>query len=298
MNELTNNCHKIRLSVVIVAYYSRTHMVDCIRSVLKYNDLDDDALEVIVVENSPADEAEAMGLLLHENFGQSIRLLINEGNRGYGSGNNMGIKNSSGSIVAVMNPDIRITGPLFAYVETFFRNNQRAATIGFKQKGNRDISFYLNPELYFPILRSIVEVLFNRFNFYLQPYFYLSGAFMFFDKSKFVAAGGYDEATFLYYEEPDLIHRFRRLGFSSHFCARYSYRHLIDDRIGFSAGSFRILLSSLRHYLKKFGFAEGPVIARMRMEYKLKRTIARLLGRTELFNLMTETLAIVDESRN
>lgn len=121
---------------------------------------------------------------------------------------------------------------------------------------------------------------------------------MLFDKSKFEVAGGYDESIFLYYEEPDLIRRLRMLGYSAVFSARYSYQHLIDERIGFSVGSFRIILISLGYYLNKFGFSEKPVITRMRMEYKLKRTIARLLGRKELFRLMNETLAIVDESRN
>lgn len=298
MEHSTHDHNPVKLSVIIVAYYSRELIDDCIRSVWQYNDLGPEELEILVVENSPEEEANAMREYLNENYGKGVRLLVNDGNRGYGSGNNLGISNSQGSIVAVMNPDIRLTEPLFGDALARFGADTELGVLGYKQKGNRDISFYLNPELYFPVFRTVVEIATNRLNIYLQKYFYLSGAFMLFNKEKFTAAGSYDESIFLYFEEPDIIRRMHALNYRVQYCKQKSYMHLIDGRIGFSVRAFRVLISSLRYYLNKHGFKEDWVIKRMRMEYKLKRTIARLTGRTELFKLMNETIAVVDESRN
>lgn len=40
----------MELSVIIVSYYSREMMRECLQSIFDFNDLPDDELEVIVVE--------------------------------------------------------------------------------------------------------------------------------------------------------------------------------------------------------------------------------------------------------
>ena len=288
----------MKLSVIIVTYLSQDLIGDCISSVFRFNDLDEDELEVIVVENSPLREATAMAAYLEERFGGKVTVLVNDSNRGYGHGNNLGISYATGDIVAVMNPDVRLVEPLFGRALEAFQHHKRLGALGFKQLGNRDISYFLNPEYYFPVLRTIAERLTNKLNVYFSRYFFLSGAFIFFDRKKFDAVGGFDDGMFLYYEEPDIIKRLLGGGFKVYYSSKASYHHMIDDRLGFSPSAFRCLLTSLQYYFTKYGIDSRKVFARMRSEYRLKRYVARLMGRTELESLMNETISIVNENRD
>lgn len=286
----------MKLSIIIVAYYSRKLIGDCLQSVFTYNDLPDGELEVMVVENSPAGEAAAMQAFLEEHFGSKVRFIRNSFNRGYGSGNNEGIRQATGRVVAVMNPDIRLHEPLFGRAIARFEANPDVAMLGFRQLGNQNISFYLNPELYFPVLRSLAEQLTNRMKRFFPRYFFLSGAFLFFDRQKFWAAGGFDEHIFLYMEESDISRRIQHQGYSIQFLPECSYLHLIDDRIGFSADAYRHLLTSLSYYCRKYNFNERKVRKRMLMEVRLKKWVASLLHRAELAAVMERTAEVLLES--
>ncbi len=283
----------MELSVIIVSYYSREMMRECVQSIFDFNDLPDDELEVIVVENSPLDEALAMRELLVQFAGKPVKFIRNDCNRGYGGGNNAGIKQASGKVVAVMNPDIRLHKPLFKRAVEEFKSKNTLAMLGFKQIGNQSISYYLNPEFYFPLLRSFVERVANRMNRFNSRYFFLSGAFVFFDRQKFWDAGGFDEAIFLYMEEADISHRIRERAYSIQFIAGYSYLHLIDERVGFTAKAYRHLLDSLSYYCEKYNFNERKIRNRMLFEHRFKKKVARLLGRVELEAVMNSNIEVL-----
>jgi GT2 family glycosyltransferase len=286
----------MKLSVVIVTYLSQELIGDCLNSIFRHNDLAEDELEVIVVENSPTLAAEAMAAYLGERFKDRVKVIVNSGNLGYGSGNNLGIKHATGDIVAVMNPDVRLSEPLFKHAVYSFQNHSRLAILGYKQLGNRDLSFYLNPEFRIPVLHTIAERLTNRWNLFLQSWFYLSGAFVFFDKAKFLAVGGYDEKIFLYIEEADITHRLKRAGYRMYYNSSISYHHMIDNRIGFSPEAFKIRMESLKYYFEKYGFNKQKMFRRMLRELKLKRMFASLFRREQQLELLENSIKVMHEN--
>ncbi len=286
----------MKLSVIIVTYLSQELIGDCLNSIFRHNDLPDEELEVIVVENSPAREAKAMAAYIYDRFQDRVKVIVNSGNLGYGSGNNLGIMHSSGDVVAVMNPDVRLSEPLFKHALNTFQQHPRLSLLGYKQLGNRDLSFYLNPEFRIPVLHTIAERLTNKWNLFLQSCFYLSGAFVFFDKTKFLAVGGYDETIFLYIEEADITQRLKKAGYHMYYNSSISYHHLIDNRIGFSPEAYKIRMESLKYYFEKYGFNKQKMFSRMLRELKLKCWVAKLFGRDQQIELLDKTIKVMYEN--
>lgn len=288
----------MKVSVVIVTYLSDDLIADCIDSVFRFNDLEEGDLEVIVVENSPSREATAMAAYLESRYSGKIQVVINHDNLGYGAGNNIGIAHATGDIVVVMNPDVRMSEPLFKKATETFLQHPQLALMGFRQLGNRNLSYYLYPELRFPVFQTLAERISNRLKIFIPSWFYLSGAFMFFDRKKFLSTGGFDEAIFLYVEEADISRRLVNAGYKMHFEKGLSYFHIIDNRIGYSPESYSVLLKSIRYYCTKYGLNTGRVFRNLVAELRFKRFVARLFGRKEHLVVIEKNLKVLYETRD
>jgi len=86
------------VSIIILNYNAGELLLDCVESVFKtnYNNY-----EVIVVDNSSSDESHKK---CKGKF-QDIQLIENKENLGYCEGNNVGIRNTKGDFVVILNPD-------------------------------------------------------------------------------------------------------------------------------------------------------------------------------------------------
>ena len=172
-----------KISIIIVAYNSDELIVDAIKSIYKYADLDQSDYEIIVVDNSDTQHHLILKKVIEKNFNdEEILLIHNEKNGGYGQGNNMGIKASSGNIVCIMNPDVRFTEPLMIDVLSKFSNHS-LALLGYKQLGGFNYSFYRKPE-YKTAFSGWLCKINNKLNFFNSKKDYLSGAFFFINKEK------------------------------------------------------------------------------------------------------------------
>ena len=109
-----------KLSIVIVTYNSGALIEGCLNSIFIHNDIDT-ALEVIVVDNDSADYATTFASI-EKKYGESVTLIRNVENGGYGQGNNIGIKAASAPIVLIMNPDVTLFAPVFRKALLQFRD--------------------------------------------------------------------------------------------------------------------------------------------------------------------------------
>ena len=87
------------LSIVIVAYKSRDEIGACLGSLPR--EVAGGAVEVVVVDNSPGDGA---GEIVRRDFPWA-RYVAPPENLGFGRGNNLGYRQSSGEFVLFLNPD-------------------------------------------------------------------------------------------------------------------------------------------------------------------------------------------------
>ena len=283
-----------KISIIIVAYNSDELIVDAIKSIYKYADLDQSDYEIIVVDNSDTQHHLILKKVIEKNFNdEEILLIHNEKNGGYGQGNNMGIKASSGNIVCIMNPDVRFTEPLMIDVLSKFSNHS-LALLGYKQLGGFNYSFYRKPE-YKTAFSGWLCKINNKLNFFNSKKDYLSGAFFFINKEKFVEIGMFDENIFLYYEEPDIANRIAAKGYEIILDKSKSYLHLVGNRIAFSEKSFVNEMNALKYYLEKFKIDIKIYHQKIKNEYQLKSFAAQLLNDKERSEKFKKELQKINE---
>jgi len=96
----TNVSNLPRVSVIILNWNGGDYLVRCVDSVMK-TDYPNDLFEVIIVDNGSTDGS---ARLVKKMYPQ-VKLIENERNLGFCVGNNIGIKNSSGDIIILLNND-------------------------------------------------------------------------------------------------------------------------------------------------------------------------------------------------
>lgn len=109
------------LSIIIVAYKNWKVLLKTLESIEKYNDIGDQ-LEVIVVDNSPAESR--VEKYINRNWNYHFKY-IESINNGFGYGNNIGVKASSGKYLAFINPDIIFVEKIFASIIEYFEKMRR-----------------------------------------------------------------------------------------------------------------------------------------------------------------------------
>lgn len=244
----------LKVSLIIVTYYSRDLIVQCINSIYENNDLSFNEIEIIVVDNSNDDEHLLLKDLLYKNISHKIKIIHNPKNGGYGQGNNIGAKISQGNIIGIINPDVRLQEPLFQKTISHFENKM-VSSVGFQQKNNQlDYSFFHRPEFFFPLYSSILTKFCNKNSKFIDKKFYLSGALVFFRKSDFFEIGMYDETMFMYLEETDIANRINKINKISVFDPSKNYIHLMEQKESFNEWLLDVGVSSIKIYFKKHNF--------------------------------------------
>ncbi len=97
------------LSIIIVAYKSREEIGACLTSLPRM--IEDRAVEVIVVDNSPTDGA---GERVRREFGW-VDYVPAEKNLGFGRANNRGYARAHGEFILFLNPDTVCNAPALAH---------------------------------------------------------------------------------------------------------------------------------------------------------------------------------------
>jgi GT2 family glycosyltransferase len=215
-----------KLAIVIVTYSSGNVIFDCLESIYSKNDLDD-AIEVIIVDNSPTDGRENKDI--KRRFPKT-RLIYNNRNAGFGQANNLGARNTSAEFLLFLNPDTIIIEPIFQWAVHQFEKNPKEMLFGIKLINHNKrfaYSFKIYPHYYissFP-LRPVNRIL-NYLNIAPTAHFYTEGADIFIRRSVFIKVGGFDESFFMYFEEPLLSLKIKNLGFQNHFYKEKKMVHL------------------------------------------------------------------------
>lgn len=226
-------------SIVFVNWHSAQNLTRAIRSV---RSVASTPVEIIVVDNS-CDEGEAERLSKLD----IDRLIIAEGNLGYGAGANLGARHAAGEILLVANPDVVFfPGAIDELLDAI---REGAAIVGPRFVWDDDAEWLLPPAYPVTIRAKIAEVgamrsaaLFrirdrNRVSARLQFWTRerraraaaLSGALLALRTAQFRRMGGFDERFHLYFEETDLIERIRRSGGTVIHAPRAVVRHLFNQ---------------------------------------------------------------------
>ena len=235
----------VELSIVIVAYRSRSDLSRCLptieQQIVSFN------YEIVVVDNYGQDGL-ADFLSAHH---PTVRLLSNPVNNGYAGGNNLGLQIAAGAWTLFLNPDTELwPGTLASLISTA---RQFPDVIITPKLLNPDgtINACGNLMHYTGITtcRGLNQPAQTWTDCHVVPL--LSGAALLAATSLFRALNGFDPAYFMYFEDTDLSLRARLAGYSLRCEARAVITH--HYTLGMNATKFYYLeRNRLLTFLKVF----------------------------------------------
>ncbi|MEI8061414.1 MAG: glycosyltransferase family 2 protein [Candidatus Berkelbacteria bacterium] len=205
----------IELSIIIVDYKSQKYSLPLVVDLQKR--LKHLKFEIIIVDNNPSGDADKT--FKKEFKGQdNIHVIKAKENKGYGSGNNLGVKNASGEYLLLLNPDTGICDDAIEQMLDFLARHSEvgALTCLLMQADGENLQrdFFGN----FQSLAGVTIKRWNKKNAQVDKsgeFFYvdmISGAAMMLRRDTYQKIGGFDENFFMYIEDDDLCRRITGLG--------------------------------------------------------------------------------------
>ncbi|MFH0854817.1 MAG: glycosyltransferase family 2 protein [bacterium] len=247
------------LSIIIVNYKCRDLVKVCInnlKAALASNKNNDLRYEIIVVDNDSNDGIKDM---LFKNFPEVKFIQLAE-NKGYGGGNNAGIKTARGKYVLILNPDVMVLEGAIEKMRAFMEAHPEIGILG-PQLLNPDgtiqpscMRFY---KFFTPVCRrlaflqylSFVKKELARFemgdfdhkkNQEIEDWIF--GPCLMVRKKAIDEAGCFDERFLLFFEDTDLCRRFKLAGWKIYYLADAKVIHM-DERLSQKSKG----LKALRH---------------------------------------------------
>lgn len=279
------------ISVIIVNYHSALMTKRAVDSILR----EDEDVEVFVVDNTATvEERRQLESLLPD----SIHLIFNETNEGFGRACNRAYSMSRGKWIFLLNPDAYILPGTLKKLKHFLVNHPRAAAAGPMIYWDDQKHFTLPPN-YLPRpshefllahrcrIPALTHLYALRWRWWtlrvlnsaspLEQYS-LSGGSVLLRKDAVEAVGGlFDENFFLYYEDADLFLRLRRAGYTLYLVNSAAVIHNYNQTPEDSISKIEQSLRSHRFYMEKhFKYKYGIInkINRRMMIFNADRKIS------------------------
>lgn len=207
------------VSIILVNYKTKDLTINCIKSI--YEKTKDLNFEIFVVDNNSQDGSiEAI-----EKEFSNINIIKNPVNAGFGSANNLAIKQANGKYILCLNTDTLLINNAIKIMYDFMNKeeNKNVAVCGsslYDENLNYVMSFANFPNFFNTLSTSwILKKLFPVLRNQKEPdnvkeVDFITGADIFFRKSILDEIGLFDEKFFMYSEEVDLCKRIKDNGYS------------------------------------------------------------------------------------
>ena len=255
----------MKLSVIIVSYNVKDYIKQCIRSIYKSN-LDNDLLEVIVIDN---DSYDGTVQDIQSSF-PNVSIIENKSNKGFAKAVNVGIKQSNGDFICLLNPDVIIKDNTFSTLIEYLESNKNTGCIGPKVL-NVDGTVQHSCKRSFPTplnavfrLFSIDKIfpkskIFGKYNLtYLDvnkihKVDAISGAFMMFNKKIVTEIGLLDENFFMFAEDIDFCYRIKNKGYDIIYNPNAEIMHYKGESVKSAPYDMvNIFYNAMEIYFKKY----------------------------------------------
>ncbi len=258
------------VAVIIINYNSTDYTLECIAEVVNKTS-DGLAYQVIVVDNNSKLSAYKK---LKDNFPKAPHISLHRSpvNTGFGGGNMFGEQLAKAPYLLFLNNDAMLLNDALSLLKNFMDQHPEAGVCTAQNYDEHHI-----PVPSFDHNKGLRRLLFGRGFLektepkkypkrkkdYTQPLEvnWVNGAFLFFRREAFEAAGKFDTTIFLYYEEMDLCHRLLKKGYTSMLVPEAKILHYQGVSIG---NSKAINKEAYRSYLyvirKNYGYVKYLVI--------------------------------------
>jgi N-acetylglucosaminyl-diphospho-decaprenol L-rhamnosyltransferase len=258
-----------RVSVVIVSFNTRPHLLRCLASLEAHVTL---PLQVVVVDNGSADGSAAAARAAHP----AAEVIENGANLGFAVASNRGLREARAPYCLLLNSDAEVCA---GAVETMAATLDERPDVGIV--GPRTVGPDGGPQVSFgPDLTPLSEWRQRRLVVALregkpsavrevealsareQEPVWVSGACLLTRKAALDAVGGLDEGFFLYEEDVDLCLRVRRAGWRIVYTPRATVMHHLGKSMETAAERSRLEYdrSHVRFYAKHRGLGARAVL--------------------------------------
>lgn len=257
---------RIDLSIIIVHYKTPDLLLNCVSSV--WNNSKTLTIEVVIVDNDSNDESNKLILSLYP----QTKWIDAGYNSGFARGNNLGIRNSSGEYILLLNPDSFIKDDFLINLLSIYKNkdaNHTLGLLGCRIISSIDQSLLVGTGIGFPGMTKFINAnpiiikLFRRFvnkktylpeimHFKNHNVDFVSGACVMIKRSKIDQYDLYlDEDFFLYFEDVEWSFRVKHKGLQNYFTAEVEVYHENSASTAKSTNRNNIILvSELLFYFK------------------------------------------------
>ncbi len=223
----------IVLSVIIVHYKTRELTLQCLRSIREFPPRA--SFEILLIDNGSQDGIrEAVAKEFPE-----VRLIETGRNDGFSQANNLGIVNSCGKYVLLLNSDTKILEPVFDRLIQLMDSRPEVGAVGPQHvggDGRHQVSYGKFPDLFSEVLRKIVDYRIALDDLNIRGHIrelcsveqevdWLSGSCLFLRRDALLRVGLLDETFFMYFEDIDLCKRLHDMGWKIIFCPMSKILH-------------------------------------------------------------------------
>jgi hypothetical protein len=262
----------VDISIVIVSYNVGEYLRNCLDSIIRHSGRL--AIEIIVVDNHSEDGSVEM---VRGEF-PTVKLIANQGNYGFATANNQGMRESEGKYVLLLNPDTLLGEDTLSVSRDYMERYPEVGCVGIKTY-TASGSIFPNGSS-FPASWKVMakflmvkQILPNRwirehfsrslgrlFSYYAdrdveREVDMVGGFFMFVRREVIDTVGLMDEDYFLEIEDSDWCMRMKRAGWRIRYIPYASFVHLIGksiDRYRFSRSSFLNEFTNTMRFYRKF----------------------------------------------
>lgn len=235
-----------KISVIIVSWNVAGSLKRCLESVFVTQYLN---LEVIVIDNASSDNS----VKVAKSFSKA-KVIVNTQNSGFPKAVNVGLRQSGGDYILILNPDTRIPKDFFIKALDFAASRPDMGVMGPKftdldssPQGSifKESTIFKNYPKYSLDTVSEVDA--------------VSGACMFLPKRTIAQIGKFTEEVFMYYEDLDYCRRIRNAGLKVYYNPDISIVHEHGQSSRQSPNAQKYLWQSslwyhgpIKHYLMWF----------------------------------------------
>jgi GT2 family glycosyltransferase len=253
--------------VILVHYHTEGLLKQAVLSVLEQGRSIFKEMEILVVDNG-SDPAQKS--LLAE---LPARVLAPGRNLGYAGGVNLGVSQSRGGVLVVMNPDVLVLPDCLRQLAACL-NDPGVGCAGPRFYWDRDQHVMLPPLEQVDLVSLLLASVAGRYRrgmrwarqrwrvhayrhwqarSALQSYA-LSGALLAIHRDVWRRVGPFDESYFMYFEETDWLRRLQKRGYSARYEPRAEAIHYYNQSAGVTTSAPQHYHQSFRRFLqKRFG---------------------------------------------